>query len=99
MTKRHRTPEHVKLHTRISEVLHYLWDPIGMSHEPQARNEYAPYALKVLRMVSERKSATEIAAYLMSVESESMGLEPPNSASAEKAAEVALAWGKMFFPD
>ena len=29
---------------RVDEVLHYLWDPIGVSDFPEARDEYTSYA-------------------------------------------------------
>jgi hypothetical protein len=29
--------------TRINEVLHYIWDPIAVRGEPNARDEYDSY--------------------------------------------------------
>jgi len=29
-----------ELYRRTDEILHYLWDPIGVSDTPQARDEY-----------------------------------------------------------
>ena len=41
------SPEHQELYGRVGEVLHYLWDPIGVSGVPQARDEYDSYVPQV----------------------------------------------------
>lgn len=35
--------EEKNLYSKIDEVIHYLWDPIGISYVPEARNEYYSY--------------------------------------------------------
>ncbi len=37
-----------ELTSRISEVLHYTWDPIGVRGDPHARDEYDSYVPDVL---------------------------------------------------
>jgi|GEM_PF-7106682 len=32
------TAHDAELHQRIDEILHYLWDPIGVAHVPDARD-------------------------------------------------------------
>ena len=32
-----------ELYRRVDEVLHYLWDPIGVAGIPEARDEYYGY--------------------------------------------------------
>jgi hypothetical protein len=36
-----------ELLTRVNEVLHYIWDPIGVRGEPNARDEYDSYVPEV----------------------------------------------------
>jgi len=36
-------PKDAELFRRIDEVVHYLWDPIGISEHPEARDEYHSY--------------------------------------------------------
>jgi hypothetical protein len=36
-------PKDKELYRRIDEVVHYLWDPIGVSDVPEARDEYHSY--------------------------------------------------------
>jgi hypothetical protein len=34
------SPEQNELYKRVDEVLHYVWDSIGVAGEPHARDEY-----------------------------------------------------------
>jgi hypothetical protein len=61
---------------RIDEVLHYIWDPLGVKNVPEARDEYSSYVGTVVRMVVDGRSVQDIADYLISVEIEAMGLDP-----------------------
>jgi hypothetical protein len=73
------------LYRQTDEILHYLWDPIGVNDVPQARDEYHSYLPRVFsRLISESKDH-EIAEYLTKVEEGSMGLTP----NKEKALEIA----------
>jgi len=74
-----------ELYRRTDEVLHYLWDPIGVSDIPQARDEYYSYLPRVFARLIEDAKDHEIASYLTKVEEGSMGLTP----NKEKALEVA----------
>jgi hypothetical protein len=74
-----------ELYQRTDEVMHYVWDPIGVNGIPQARDEYDSYLPQVFSMLIERKSEDEIAAYLTGIESKRMGLAP----RPEKASQVA----------
>ena len=35
------------LYRAIGEILHYVWDPIGIAGVPQARDEYDSYVAQV----------------------------------------------------
>jgi hypothetical protein len=36
-------PHQDELYRRTDEVLHYIWDPIGVAGVPEARDEYDSY--------------------------------------------------------
>jgi len=78
-------PFEKELYQRTDEVMHYVWDPIGIAGIPQARDEYDSYLPQVFSMLLERKAEGEIAAYLSKIEDDRMGLTP----SPENAAQVA----------
>ncbi len=44
-----------ELYQRVDEVLHYLWDPIGVSDVPGARDEYHSYVPQVFSLLKQRK--------------------------------------------
>jgi hypothetical protein len=65
---------YARVHHRVDEILHYVWDPIGVAGAAGARDEYDSYVPTVVKMLFEDADAEAIARYLRSVESESMGL-------------------------
>lgn len=80
-----------QLYARADEVLHYIWDPIGVSSIPQARDEYHMYLPQVFSLLKEGKSAEEIATYLDKIVSERMGLSMNHQQSLE-VAQVLIEW-------
>jgi hypothetical protein len=68
------TPEQNELYQRVDEVLHYLWDPIGVSHIPEARDEYDSYVPQVFSLLTHKAPAEEIFQFLMKTAMETMGL-------------------------
>lgn len=88
---RYLSPFEKELYQRTDEVMHYVWDPIGVAGIPQARDEYDSYLPQVFSMLIERKSEGEIAAYLTGIEDERMGLVPdPEKAS--QIASILIGW-------
>lgn len=83
-----------QLLTRINEVLHYLWDPIGVSDTPEARDEYDSYADSIWRAVLEGKSKSEISEILTKITSERMELEPRKEHD-DEVAEIVLDWARF----
>ena len=73
------------LQRAVSEVLHYLWDPIGVAGCVHARDEYDGYADHVFSLLCQRVKAPVIADYLVSLEVGGMGID----ANRQRAAEVA----------
>lgn len=68
------SPSDRELYNRVDEVLHYIWDPIGVSGVPAARDEYHGYLPQVFSMVKQGKSVEEIAKHLENIETQTMGL-------------------------
>lgn len=64
-----------ELYRRVDEILHYIWDPIGVSGCPGARDEYHSYLPMVFGLLKNNESVDGIAHYLGQVTSLSMGLE------------------------
>ena len=84
------SPEHKALFRRVDEVLHYVWDPIGVAGTPEARDEYDSYTPRVFSLLIRDTPAAEIASYLVSVETETMGLSPAEGARAPADEVVAI---------
>ncbi|WP_133646389.1 hypothetical protein [Paraburkholderia flava] len=85
------TDADLALYQRVDEVLHYLWDPIGIAGIPEARDEYHGYLPKVFALLKEGADAVTIAAYLETVAVARMGFDG-NDAHARKIADVLLVW-------
>ena len=83
-------PEDSELYRHIEEVVHYIWDPIGISEMPQARDEYASYMTAIFGRVKAGKK-DDIIEYMKWVASENMGLSFDEE-KAMKAASVMLEW-------
>ncbi|MFS2007304.1 hypothetical protein ACEN9F_27190 [Duganella sp. CT11-25] len=77
-------PKDEELYRRVDEVLHYIWDPIGVSGIPQARDEYYSYLPGVFQMVKDKAAADIIAQYLTDIVVNRMGLR----GTTENALEV-----------
>ncbi|WOB50958.1 hypothetical protein NYR97_06130 [Xanthomonas hydrangeae] len=66
--------EQKAMHRIVSEVLHYIWDPIGIAGSVGARDEYDGYADHVFSLLWHGTDASSIAQYLVKVAGERMGL-------------------------
>lgn len=85
------SPPDLALYRAVDEVLHYVWDPIGVASAPQARDEYHAYLPLVFDLVRNGSQASDIANYLSRITTERMGL----SESLEhdlKIAHLLLEW-------
>jgi hypothetical protein len=77
------------LRQRIDEVLHYIWDPIGVAGIPEARDEYDSYVPGVYRLLFQDSPEGEIAKMLTKIEVENMGLgQVPNEDIMKKNMKV-----------
>lgn len=75
----------MKLYRQIDDILHYMWDPIGVAGIAQARDEYHSYLPQVFQFVLKQKTQNEIAEYLINIEENRMGLSPNKKAALEIA--------------
>lgn len=71
----------------VSEVLHYLWDPIEVAGLPQARDEYEAYVPGVLALLIAGASEEDLSLHLQALAEERMGL----SKVQDRAHDAALA--------
>jgi hypothetical protein len=79
------------LERAVSEVLHYVWDPIGVAGVPEARDEYDGYVGAVCTLLWRGADAKSLVDHLVGIADTSMGL-PVTHSQAERAANVLLAW-------
>jgi hypothetical protein len=79
----------------VDEVLHYLWDPIGVAGAPETRDEYQGYVGPVLAMLQSGASESELSTYLSRVADEDMGLASER-ALADQAASALIKWQRFF---
>jgi hypothetical protein len=61
--------------------LHYLWDPIGVSGIPLAREEYQSYVPQVVALLNENVDTKQLADYLNEVVTKRMGLRENTDAT------------------
>jgi hypothetical protein len=60
-------PKENELYKRTDEILFYIWDPIGVSPDPYARDEYLSYLPQVFQMLMDDKPKDEIIEYLLAI--------------------------------
>ncbi len=83
-------PNDVDLYRRIDEVVHYVWDPIGVSDIPEARDEYQSYLPTMFGRVKEG-DLDNIVSYMDWIVTERMGMAFDRD-RAVKAAQLMLKW-------
>jgi hypothetical protein len=84
----------LELYRRVDEILHYIWDPIGIAGDAWARNEYYGYLAKVYSFLSEGADNETICDYLLNIEKELMSLPVTDSskARAERVVDSIREW-------
>lgn len=85
------SPFEAELSRRTGEVLHYLWDPLGVGGVPAARDEYDGYLPQLLKLLLEAKSKKRLSAFLTEVEDKRMGMIP-DQRKADEVADILLDW-------
>ena len=77
-----------------NEVLHYIWDPIGVAGSPHARDEYDSYVPGVVSLLFSDARASKIAEHLTQITTDSMGLSAARERDLE-AAELLTEWRQV----
>ena len=85
------SPRDNELYQRVDEVLHYAWDPIGVSWEPNARDEYQGYLPHVFSLLKHSADEETLTKYLASVTTEQMGLRG-NIERDRRIAALVISW-------
>lgn len=88
------SPEHKELLRRVDEVLHYVWDPIDVAGTPEARDEYDSCAPHVFSMLIHNAPSADIAQFLVTTETETMGLSGSEGVKkrADEVVEILETW-------
>jgi len=84
-------PTEKELYRRCDEVLHYVWDPIGVAGSPETRDEYDSYVQPIFSLVNEGASVSDIANALNRFVSEGMEFSPDKT-KANEVARLLLEW-------
>ncbi len=80
-----------ELNKRCDEILHYIWDPIGVQDIPGARDEYHGYLPQLFKLVKDGADQIKIAEYLDRTQKNEIGLLS-NLPENLKVARVLLDW-------
>lgn len=83
-----------ELYRRVDEVLHYRWDPCGVSDAPQARDEYYDYLPGVFRLLLDGATSQQLAQHLAEIERSRVGLLG-DAAKLAAIGEALVAWRSM----
>ena len=81
----------------VDEILHYLWDPIGLAGSPCTRDEYSSYVPHVTRLLRTGADAQKITHHLLSLEEVNMGLDADQDNAAQVAKRL-IAWREALSP-
>ncbi len=76
---------------RVDEVLYYLWDPLGVAREPQARQEYSAFVSDVFAALVDDADEGRLMELLLLLETEFLG-QGPRPSQARRIAEVLVDW-------
>jgi hypothetical protein len=87
------SPKEAELYRRCDEVLHYLWDSIGVASASGASDEYQAYLPQVFSLVQGGANHHEIAEHLNNIVADSMSLTP-NKENVLEVARTLLDWHK-----
>lgn len=77
-----------ELEVRCDEVLHYIWDPIGIRGQPGARDEYCSYGSEVTALLVTGANREQVRDHLNNVSLKMMGL----TGGADSASEALVRW-------
>lgn len=82
------------LEKKVRDILLEAWDPIGITDEPEARNEYDDYVTVICSMIVRGTTIIALTDYLIEIERNWIGLTA-NPQRAEAAAIRLAELGKL----
>ena len=88
------SPYEQELWRRVDEVLHYVWDPAGVSNSPVARNDYDDYLPAVFELLRDGAVEDTIAAHLDALEENDFGLEADTEMTGH-VADILTEWREL----
>lgn len=88
------SPEEAELYKRLDEILHFKWDPIGISGEPGARDEYYSYLSEAYFITQKNNFTNKLADYLHDVATKKIGVTS-NLEHSQKIAKLIFDWARM----
>lgn len=94
--KRNLNSKELELYKRCDEVLHYIWDPIGVAGEPQAREEYESYLPQVFSLVLENAFPESVVYHLRDIEETQIG-QVVNVHKIELTVEYLFKWREFIW--
>lgn len=83
-----------RLRLAISEVLFYIWNPIGVPFIPEVRDEYESYVRSIFNLVVRKAGPDQVASELDAIAKEHMGIEL-NKGESKRAADTIYAWVRV----
>lgn len=82
--------------SELCDVLYWRWDPLGVADDfPATSGEYDSYARTLLSMLREGADAAGVAAHLLKLEHEWMGLDSPfnrDGHGVDAVADLIISW-------
>jgi hypothetical protein len=84
----------VVLRRAVGEVLHYIWDPIGVAGSPHARDEYDGYVEPICNLLWRGADHATLVRHLLQISEQQMGI-PHRLEEAERAADKLLQWREI----
>jgi len=90
----HISESNARLYRFVDEILHYIWDPIGVSGIAGTREEYQAYVPEVFRLLLDQADEQAIADHLGRVATERMGMKS-NRIRDLAAARAAVNWREL----
>ena len=79
------------LSLRVGEVLHYLWDPVGIAGLPAARDEYDAWVPEIVSLLKAGADAAQVAGCLSAIVTGRLALAEDHDLALH-VAEILLDW-------
>jgi len=91
-------PKENELYKRVDEVLHYIWDPVGVFDQPDARDEYYSYIPIIFHLLNDNRDSQEIEDKLFQIGLDRMGLTISRD-KIKKTVDLIIAYRSIIFSE